>query len=174
MRSAFGHTLLAATILLALWLGFAHDVTAQSPGCYTCIQNIIPKVQNCTSLSPKQYATLEKVMYGVKVYETSSVYATVDPAGHSCLVSLMWDVIHYKAQLWSHCLDPVVSCSWNEMMLYMGLIPRIASVYGAPNVPVILSANEQCCLRSRLHLHEMIYLYSQDYFFVRFGRPRFL
>ncbi|KAF9908587.1 RNA helicase [Linnemannia zychae] len=95
----------------------------------------IPKIQNCTSLTPKQYNMLEKVMYGVKLYETSSQYAIADPTGYSCLVSIMWDVVYYKAQLWSHCLDPVAVCSWNEMMLYMGLIPRIASVYGAQNVP---------------------------------------
>lgn len=142
MRSTFAYTLLVGTILRILWLCFTSSVTAQSPDCYHYIQNITPKVLNCTSLSLKQYATLEKVMYGVKLYETSSVYTTVDPAGYSCLVSLMWDVVHYRAQLWSHCLDPVASCSWNEMMLYMGLIPRIASVYGASNVPVILSARD--------------------------------
>ncbi|KAF9155516.1 GTP-binding nuclear protein gsp1/Ran [Linnemannia schmuckeri] len=125
-------------VLANLWLWFASSVAAQSPGCYSCIQKNIPKVQNCTFLSPKQYATLEKVIYGVKLYETSSVYATVDPAGQNCLVSLMWDVVHYKAQLWSHCLDPMMYCSWNEMMLYMSLIPRIASIYGATDVPPIV------------------------------------
>ena len=43
-------------------------------------QNDYPHCQNCASLSPKQYATLEKVMYGVKVYEASFDYATADPA----------------------------------------------------------------------------------------------
>ncbi|KAK3832838.1 MAG: hypothetical protein J3R72DRAFT_453719 [Linnemannia gamsii] len=135
MRSTFEDKFLAFAILSVLWVFFAFSVAAQSPNCYNCIQKNIPKIQNCTSLTPKQYATLEKVMYGVKLYETSSEYVLADPAGHSCLVSLMWDIVHYKAQLWSTCLDPVAVCSWNEMMLYMGLIPRIASVYGAQNVP---------------------------------------
>ncbi|KAF9539135.1 hypothetical protein EC957_005776 [Mortierella hygrophila] len=137
MRSTFSHMVIVnATLGFLSWLCFTSSfVAAQSPGCYSCIKTAIPTVQNCASLSPKQYATLEKVMYGAKVYETSFDYATADPAGQSCLVSLMWDVVHYKAQLWSNCFDPATACSWNEMMLYMTLIPKIASIYGAPDVP---------------------------------------
>lgn len=179
MRSTFRHMVVVNAILsFFFWLCFtSSSVTAQSPGCYSCIKKTIPTVQNCTSLSPKQYATLEKVMYGVKVYETSSVYATVDPAGQSCLVSLMWDIVHYKAQLWSHCLDPVMICSWNEMMLYMGLIPRIASVYGVPDVPV----NINVANRSAAQWFFCMHLYENDscahmlvsiLFFVWFDRPQ--
>ncbi|KAF9926688.1 hypothetical protein FBU30_003764 [Linnemannia zychae] len=74
-------------------------------------------------------------MYGFKLYETSSHYSKVDPAGYDCLVSLMWDVVHYKGQLWSNCLHPITACSWTEMVFYKTLIPRIASVYGTQDIP---------------------------------------
>ncbi|KAF9125263.1 hypothetical protein BGW39_007528 [Mortierella sp. 14UC] len=106
MHSTFRDKLSVFAILSVFWLFHASSIAAQSPHCYNCVQKTIPKVQNCTTLTLKQYTTLEKVMYGAKLYETSP-----------------------------HCLDPAADCSWNEMMLYMGLIPRTASVYGAQSAP---------------------------------------
>ncbi|KAF9103865.1 hypothetical protein BGX29_002812 [Mortierella sp. GBA35] len=111
---------LVAVLSIIWWLAWTSSVAvAQSPGCYNCIQKNIPKVQNCTSLSTSHHATLEKVMYGVKLYESSSEYVVADPEGQGCLVSLMWEIVHYNAQLWSHCLNPVAACSWIEMTSYM-------------------------------------------------------
>ncbi|KAG0211941.1 RNA helicase [Mortierella sp. NVP41] len=60
---------MAERIMVGIRLAWTTSVAvAQSPGCYNCIQKNIPKVQNCTSLSTSQHATLEKVMYGVKLY----------------------------------------------------------------------------------------------------------
>jgi len=59
-----------------------------------------------------------------------------EPVVFHCLTAMMWDIVHYKATLWDKCLDPGVGCPWSEMMHYMEMIPKIASIYGASEPPV--------------------------------------
>ncbi|KAG0326332.1 hypothetical protein BGZ99_009684 [Dissophora globulifera] len=106
-----------------------------------CIHGSIPFVADCTSLTQTQLATLDSVIHGVRVYTNIGDYRTKDPGAFGCLKSLMWDVVHYNANLWSTCLDPETRCSWHEMMHYLEMIPKIAASYGVPNPPAQVLVN---------------------------------
>ncbi|KAG0332785.1 hypothetical protein BG004_001098 [Podila humilis] len=133
MRSTFSAIL--ASLALLLLISFAPFSNAQSPNCHACIQRTIPTIANCTSLTPTQLDSLDKAIHGIKLFPESSGFRTAEPAAFECLSQLMWDIVHYKASLWSKCLDPAAGCPWPEMMQYMTIIPRIAAVYGAKNPP---------------------------------------
>ncbi|KAF9119821.1 hypothetical protein BGW39_011897 [Mortierella sp. 14UC] len=122
------------TLLLAL-LALVSVTSAQSTNCHACIRRAIPSVSNCTSLSATQLDNLDKVIVGSNVYSSVDQFKTTDAAGFGCLTALMWDSVQYKGKLWGTCLDPVNSCPWAEMMHWMEIIPKLASIYGAPSPP---------------------------------------
>ncbi|KAG0273699.1 hypothetical protein BGZ95_010502 [Linnemannia exigua] len=111
------------------------SVSAQSTNCHACIRKAVPLVSNCTSLSTAQLDNLDKVMIGSPVYSAVDQFKTTDAAGFGCLTALMWDSVQYKGKLWNACLDPANSCPWAEMMQWMEIIPKLASIYGAPSPP---------------------------------------
>ncbi|KAF9438056.1 hypothetical protein BGZ76_009928, partial [Entomortierella beljakovae] len=125
---------LGISFILAIDLS-SWSVDAQSDKCYSCIQGAIPKTTNCEALSAAQYEVIEKIIHGAKVYNSIGVLKAEEPISYNCLVSLMWDVVHYKANLWSTCLKPDTACSWPEMMHYLEMIPKVASVYGFESPP---------------------------------------
>ncbi|KAI9232054.1 MAG: hypothetical protein BYD32DRAFT_429321 [Podila humilis] len=133
MRSTWS---MLASLALILIFTLASSTSAQSDTCHACIKKTAPTVTNCTTLTPTQIDTLDKAIHGAKLYEESSGFRVAEPAVFECLSALMWDSVHYKAVLWSKCLDPAAACSWTEMMQYMTIIPRMAAVYGAKNPPV--------------------------------------
>ncbi|KAF9098857.1 hypothetical protein BGX29_001711 [Mortierella sp. GBA35] len=110
-------------------------VSAQSIKCHACIRKAVPTVTNCTSLPATSLETLDKIILGAKVVESVETYRTTDPAGLQCLTDLMWDSVHYKGKLWSTCFDPANSCPWAEMMQWLEIIPKVASIYGAGAPP---------------------------------------
>ncbi|KAG0380468.1 hypothetical protein BGX24_008103 [Mortierella sp. AD032] len=131
MRST--STTLWTTLLLAL-LALV-SVSAQSDNCHACIRKAVSTVSNCTTLSTAQLDNLDKVMVGANVYSSVDLFKTTDAAGFGCLTALMWDSVQYKGKLWAACLEPTKSCPWAEMMQWMEIIPKLASVYGAPTPP---------------------------------------
>ncbi|KAF9111946.1 Succinate--CoA ligase [GDP-forming] subunit beta, mitochondrial [Mortierella sp. AM989] len=108
---------------------------AQSENCLSCIKRAIPTVTNCEALSSAQYAVIEKLIHGANVHTSVEQYKVAEPVAYNCLVSLMWDIVHYKAKLWGTCLQPKTACPWPEMMHYMEMIPKVASIYGVKNPP---------------------------------------
>ncbi|KAF9901636.1 hypothetical protein EC991_005823 [Linnemannia zychae] len=125
------------TLLLALLAALATVslTSAQSTNCHACIRKAIPTVNNCTTLSTAQLDNLDKIIIGSTVYSQVDQFKTTDAAGFGCLTALMWDSVHYTGKLWSTCLDPVNSCPWAEMMQWLEMIPKLASIYGAPSPP---------------------------------------
>ncbi|KAF9427854.1 hypothetical protein BGZ94_004007 [Podila epigama] len=140
MRSSWFSTLVSLALSLIILVACTPSlITAQSDNCHACIQRTIPTVKECTSINPTQQALLDDLIHGKKLPDYTSSYsslATKDPVTFACLEGLMWDSVHYKAQLWSKCLDPAAACPWTEMMQYMTIITRMAAVYGAKNPPV--------------------------------------
>lgn len=130
-------TTLSPLLLLVLLACSVPAVSAQSPNCHACIRKAIPTVENCTTLTAPQLDLLDKVILGQEVVTSTELYRTQDPAGYSCLTAMMWDVVEYKAKLWGTCLDPTNSCPWSEMMQWLEMIPKIASIYGVKNPPVM-------------------------------------
>ncbi|KAF9584128.1 hypothetical protein BGW38_007488 [Lunasporangiospora selenospora] len=137
---------LRPSFFLALFLGLALTVLgflpstalAQTQGCLKCIQTTIPKVKGCTQLSQTQLTELDTIIHGIKAknYQSDySTYSTKEPVGFKCLSELVYDSVHYKATLWSTCLDPRDRCSWTEMMQYMQIITRMGPVYGLKEPP---------------------------------------
>ncbi|CAO3574243.1 unnamed protein product [Mortierella alpina] len=106
-----------------------------STNCHACIRKAIPTVENCTSLTAPQLDLLDKVILGQEVVTSTELYKTQDPAGYICLTAMMWDIVEYKAKLWGTCLDPTNACPWSEMMQWLEMIPKIASIYGVKNPP---------------------------------------
>ncbi|KAG0237273.1 hypothetical protein BGW41_000231 [Actinomortierella wolfii] len=73
---------------------------------------------------------LDKIIHGMdKTYNT---FKTEDPAAMACLTAIMWDVVHYKAELWKGAFNPNTACTWTEMMQYFTIIPKVAAVFGTP------------------------------------------
>ncbi|KAG0085333.1 hypothetical protein BGZ93_007891 [Podila epicladia] len=135
MRSSWS-ILASLALFFVLAISSSSFTSAQSPNCHACIKRIVPTVANCTTLTPAQLNTVDLAIHGHKFGEESSTFKTTEPAAFECLTALMWDSVHYKASLWSKCLDPASSCPWAEMMQYMTIIPRMAAVYGAKNPPL--------------------------------------
>ncbi|KAF9912407.1 hypothetical protein EC991_011099 [Linnemannia zychae] len=137
MRStSFRSGLLLALSTLLLLLTFTPSLTtAQDPKCLSCIQQTIPRVENCTTLNPTQHAHLIRLIHGDELFNTTSDFRNGDPPAFQCLVSLMWNVVHYKDTLWSTCLNPGKSCVWAEMMAYLQIITKVASIYGMRTPP---------------------------------------
>ncbi|KAG0046839.1 hypothetical protein BGZ83_007994 [Gryganskiella cystojenkinii] len=133
-----GFLLLCLSALLLPSFFLNSQISAQSPNCHNCIKRAIPKIGNCTALTPTQLTTLDTLLHGAKLYSNASLFRVNEPAAFDCLVSLMWDIVHYKATLWDQCLDPGVGCPWLEMMHYFTIIPRIASLYGVNDPPFAL------------------------------------
>ncbi|KAF9098574.1 hypothetical protein BGX23_005877 [Mortierella sp. AD031] len=126
---------LSTLVLLLLSLSLITPTTAQTHNCYSCIQKTIPTIGNCTSFTPVQYTTIDKLIHGNELFNTTSDFRKGDPPAFQCVTALMWDVVHYKASFWSKCLEPAKACSWAEMMQYLEIIPKIASIYGVQNPP---------------------------------------
>ncbi|KAF8924816.1 hypothetical protein BGZ58_001401 [Dissophora ornata] len=132
--------LLCLTTPLLLLLSLVPNVnvaTAQSTACHTCITNAILSITNCNSLTSSELTSIDSIIHGKKINTNLRQYSTSDPKGFSCLEALMWDVVNYKAKLWGQCLNPTAACPWAEMMQYMEMIPKTASIYGAMNPPPI-------------------------------------
>ncbi|KAF9188541.1 hypothetical protein BGZ50_001263 [Haplosporangium sp. Z 11] len=129
--------LIAAVLLLT----FSSTTSAQSDKCHACIRKAIPSVSACAALTPTQVDTLDKVITGQEAFSAVETYRTQDPSGYECLVALMWDIVEYKGQLWAKCLDPANSCPWAEMMQWLEIIPKIASIYGFKNPPAQVLKN---------------------------------
>ncbi|KAF9943018.1 hypothetical protein BGZ67_008649 [Mortierella alpina] len=128
-------TTLSPLLLLVLLACSIPAISAQSTNCHACIRKAIPTVENCTSLTAPQLDLLDKVILGQEVVTSTELYRTQDPAGYSCLTAMMWDIVEYQAKLWGTCLDPTNSCPWSEMMQWLEMIPKIASIYGVKNPP---------------------------------------
>ncbi|KAK3847568.1 MAG: hypothetical protein J3R72DRAFT_431672 [Linnemannia gamsii] len=133
--SSFRSGLLLTLTALLLLLTFSSFTTAQAPQCLTCIEQTIPKVQNCTTLSPTQHATIIKLIHGDELFNTTSDFRNGDPPAFECVVSLMWNVVHYKDTLWKSCLHPEKACVWAEMMAYLQIVTKVASIYGMRTPP---------------------------------------
>ncbi|KAG0251592.1 hypothetical protein DFQ27_008651 [Actinomortierella ambigua] len=88
------------------------------------------KVQDCTNMTPKQINKLDGIISAVD--ESQGTLKHEDPAAMACLTALMWDIVHYKAELWKGAFNPNTACTWPEMMEYFTSIPRIAAIYGTP------------------------------------------
>ncbi|KAH7049781.1 hypothetical protein BKA57DRAFT_323834 [Linnemannia elongata] len=123
-------------LLLILALTSTTTVTAQSDKCHACIRKAITTVPDCAGLTPTSLDTLDKIIIGSAIADSTDKYKTSDPAGLKCLTALMWDSVQYKGKLWGGCLDPVNLCPWAEMMQWLEIIPKVASIYGAGNPPV--------------------------------------
>ncbi|KAF9921378.1 hypothetical protein FBU30_008626 [Linnemannia zychae] len=128
-------TLRPLVLLLATLFAFISTTTAQSEPCHACILSAIPKVASCTGLPATSLTTLDKIILGMSVTESVDSYRTTDPAGLQCLTALMWDSVHYSGKLWGSCFNPTNACSWAEMMQWLEIIPKIASIYGAGTPP---------------------------------------
>ncbi|KAF9923479.1 hypothetical protein FBU30_006486 [Linnemannia zychae] len=140
--SSFSSSLFLVLTTLLVALTFRSSTTspsaftsAQSQNCHACILQTIPKVENCTTLSQTQHATLVRVIHGDELFNATSDFRNGDPASFQCLVSLMWNVVHYKDTLWSSCLEPSKRCVWAEMMQYLQIITKVASIYGMRTPP---------------------------------------
>lgn len=50
--------------------------------------------------------------------------------------------MHYKDTLWSSCLQPDKACVWAEMMQYLQIVTKVASIYGmrTPPAAVLIDA----------------------------------
>ncbi|KAG0293675.1 hypothetical protein BGZ96_002466 [Linnemannia gamsii] len=102
----------------------------------------IPTVPNCAGVSATTLDTLDKIITGSVIPGTVDAYGTTDPAGLKCLTALMWDIVQYKGKLWGGCLDQTNNCPWAEMMQWLEIIPKVASIYGAgaPPAQVLVGA----------------------------------
>jgi hypothetical protein len=107
MYPPFSWRRLLLLCLPIILLSYIPVITAQSTQCHGCILKAIPMVEICATLTSAQLATLDRVIHGGQAFTTPS-------AGFQCLVSLMWDVVHYKAKLWGHCLDSQSACPWTD------------------------------------------------------------
>lgn len=123
-------------LLIILALTSTTTVTAQSDKCHACIRKAITTVPDCAGLTPTSLDTLDKIIIGSAIPGSTDTYKTSDPAGLKCLTALMWDSVQYKGKLWGGCLDPGTACPWAEMMQWMEIIPKVASIYGAGAPPV--------------------------------------
>ncbi|KAF9133836.1 hypothetical protein BGX30_012138 [Mortierella sp. GBA39] len=121
-------------LLLILALTSTTTVAAQSDICHACIRKAITTVPDCASLTPASLDTLDKIIIG-SADDATDKYKTSDPAGLKCLTALMWDSVQYKGKLWGGCLDPRTACPWAEMMQWLEIIPKVASIYGAGAPP---------------------------------------
>ncbi|KAG0205002.1 hypothetical protein BGX28_003252 [Mortierella sp. GBA30] len=134
-------TLSPLVLLVLLTFSTTTTVSAQSTNCHACILKAIPTVEKCTALTDTQLATIDKIILGQTVVPSVETYKTQDPTGFNCLNAMMWDIVEYKGKLWGKCLDPTSSCPWAEMMQWLEMIPKIASIYGAPNPPAQVLKN---------------------------------
>ncbi|KAI1320843.1 hypothetical protein EDD11_009800 [Mortierella claussenii] len=112
--------------------------SAQSANCHACIRRVTPTITNCTGLTTTQLGTVDSVIHGVKLFAGIDDYLSKDPAGFRCVSAMMWDIVRYRGHLWSNCLNPTTACPWAEMMQYLTMIPKIASIYGAQNPPAAI------------------------------------
>ncbi|OAQ29166.1 hypothetical protein K457DRAFT_138203 [Linnemannia elongata AG-77] len=147
-----GLFLALTTLLLALTFTPTTTFTnAQSPQCHACIVQTIPRVTNCTTLPQTSHITLIKLIHGDELFNVTSDFRNGDPPAFDCLVSLMWNVVHYKDTLWSSCLQPDKACVWAEMMQYLQIVTKVASIYGMRTPPVSdFFLFVVCCWRLRL------------------------
>ncbi|KAF8938386.1 hypothetical protein BGZ47_008619 [Haplosporangium gracile] len=144
MRSSSTIWTVLSPLLLLVLLALTSTpatVTAQSDKCHACIRKAISTVPDCAGLTSTSLDTLDKIIIGSSTVDVDK-YRTSDPAGLKCLTALMWDSVQYKGKLWGGCLDPDNACPWAEMMQWLEIIPKVASIYGAgaPPAQVLVGA----------------------------------